>query len=154
VPPTKYRRGRFLTANGHARIHDYYAGFQHGANCATASGQRQYLTVPVMVTDPAPEQLPAVRQVPKEQCAPNGPAPGVPTATAPQAVPSLPATPQPVPTDTTLLPPARPLLAPPVVPPPAPEVKADVPAATPGHNGVVSPHAEPRLVVPPKPEPR
>ena len=64
VPPTKYRRGRFLNQNGHARVHDYFAGFQHGATCATASGQRQYLTVPMLLADPAPEQLPVVPQVP------------------------------------------------------------------------------------------
>ncbi len=162
VPPTKYRRGRFLNQNGHARIHDYYAGFQHGANCATASGQRQYLTVPVLVADPPPAQLPAVQQVPKEQCAPNCPLPGTRVA-APPAVSSLsPVTsPKPVPTDTTLLPPARPLITPPVAPPPvpatpppAPEVKADVPLVIPAPDGVVPPRPESRVVVSPKPESR
>ena len=166
VPPTKYRRGRFLNQNGHARVHDYFAGFQHGATCATASGQRQYLTVPMLLADPAPEQLPVVPQVPKEQCAPaggpNGPLPGTRVA-APKAVSSMPATasPKPVPTDTTILPPARPLVPPPVAPPPvpvtpppSPEVKADVPPVIPAPNGVVPPRPEPRVVVTPKPESR
>lgn len=161
VPPTKYRRGRFLNPHGHARVHDYFAGFQHGANCATASGQRQYLTVPVLLADPPPEQLPAVQQVPKEQCGPNCP-PGVwgPPPKPASTVTTVPP-PKPVPTDTTLLPPARPLIAPPVAPPPvvprqvsAPEVKADVPPLVPAPDGVVPPQPEPRLVVPPKPEPR
>ncbi len=152
VPPTKYRRGRFLTANGHARIHDYFAGFQQGATCAAASGQRQFLTVPVLVADPPAEQLPAVQQVPKEQCAPNTPAPKV--------VSSLPAAvaPKPEPTDTTLLPPTRPLIGSPVAPPPvvmppvAPEVKADVPEPAP--DGVVPARPEPRVVVSPLPDRR
>jgi hypothetical protein len=156
VPPTKYRRGRFLNPQGHARIHDYFAGFQHGANCATASGQRQYLTVPVLVADPPPEQLPAVQQVPKEQCGPNCPAPGA-VSGAPKAATAT----KPVPTDTTLLPPARPLIAAPVAPPlvvppqpTSPEVKADAPTEIPAPDGVVPPRPEPRQVVPPKPEPR
>lgn len=170
VPPTKYRRGRFLTQQGHARIHDYFAGFQHGATCATASGQRQYLTVPVMIADPPPEQLPPVQQVPKEECAPGtpaakSPAPAVGVTTlpttmvpAPKASPTLPAAPPPrvTATDTTLLPPARPLVPPPPAPPPlpvtVPEVKVDPPPGLPPLDGVVVPKYEPRVVVSPLPD--
>jgi hypothetical protein len=105
--------------------------------------------VPVLVADPPPEQLPPVQQVPKEQCAPDYPPPKV--------VSSLPAAtaPKPEPTDTTLLPPARPLIAtpakPPVIPPPAaPEVKADLPAIELTPDGVVPARPEPRVVVSPK----
>lgn len=162
VPPTKYRRGRFLNADGHARIHNYFAGFQHGASCAASSGKRQFLTVPIMLPDHPAEQQPTVQQVPKEQC---GPTAGVncPPAPSPK-VSSLPVSPEPkaTPTDTELVAPKRPLITTPLVPPPPPGpeaplpqlpvVKADPPPAdpTPGRL-VVPPTREPRLVVPPTP---
>lgn len=166
VPPTKYRRGRFLNPNGHARIYDYFAGFQQGAECAAASGKRQFLTVPVLLADPPPEQLPPVSQVPKEQC---GPTAGVPNC--PPPVGSVKATPAPepkgvvppVPTATELASPKRPLLAAPLVPPPAPGPDAPLPAlpqvatqppTAPPPEGVVAPRPEPQYVVPPQPEPR
>jgi hypothetical protein len=92
VPPTKYRRGRFLNADGHARIHNYFAGFQHGATCAASSGKRQFLTVPIMLPDQPVEQQPAVQQVPKEQCGPTAGA-NCPPGPAPK-VTSLPASPE------------------------------------------------------------
>lgn len=176
VPPTKYRRGRFLNPDGHARVHDYFAGFQQGVACAASSGKRQYLTVPVLLADPPPDQPPVVQQVPKEQCAPaaGGPKP-VEAETAMPAPPSkvstLPATepkpsspaPASVPTDTTLVSPSRPILTAPLVPPPPsgpdaplpglPAVKVAEPAA-PLPEGVVPPVPEPHVVVPPQPEPR
>jgi hypothetical protein len=178
VPPTKYRRGRFLNPAGHARVHDYFAGFQQGATCAIATGKRQYLTVPVLLADPQPEQTPTVQQVPKEQCAPAdaGPklAPPVPPATtvAPPApkekekeAAASPIVPRPIPADTELVPPKRPLLAGSLVPnpPPTPDtplpgLPATAPATEPPpplvREGVVPPVVIPRVVVPPMPEPR
>jgi hypothetical protein len=175
VPPTKYRRGRFLNPEGHSRIYEYFAGFQHGASCAAASGKRQFLTVPVLLADPPAEQLPPVQQVPKELCAPgavgpNCPAPGgvVGTAPAPAQLPTaskaeppkaeatkLP----PIPTDTELTSPRRPLIAVPLVTPPAgkdaplpPIPKVSAEPAPPLPEGVVPPRPEPRVVVPPMPE--
>jgi len=176
VPPTKYRRGRFLNPDGHARIHDYFAGFQQGVTCASATGKRQYLTVPVLVADQQPDQQPVVQQVPKEQCAPPttpGPNPlemetAVPTAppskvsALPTSEPKMASEPAPVPTDTTLTSPKRAILTTPLVPPPRgpdaplpslPTVKTTEPAV-PLPEGVVAPVPEPHVVVPPQPEPR
>ena len=177
VPPTKYRRGRFLNPNGHARVYDYFAGFQQGAQCAAASGKRQFLTVPVLVADPPPDEQPSVHQVPKELCAPNAncppppvlvPPPGtLPTTTPPPAdnpVAQKPApppaaqatkpidtkpTPAKVPTDTELNAPKRPLIAAPLVPPVSgPEAPLpNVPRVAP------EPSADRPGVVPPQPEP-
>jgi hypothetical protein len=158
VPPTKYRRGRFLNPDGHARIHDYFAGFQHGASSAAASGKRQFLTVPIMLPDQPAEQLPAVQQVPKEKC---DPAAG-PNCPPPPVVSSLPASPEAKPTATELVAPKRPLISTPLVPPPPPGPNAPLPALpeattdpppAPPTSGrlVVPPTREPRLVVPPTP---
>lgn len=168
VPPTKYRRGRFLSPKGHARIYDYYEGFHQGSACAAASGKRQYMTIPVLVADPPPDVPLGVRQVPKEECAPDSPAvPGSPPAamptTAPVTVPTLPVAPAPrklqAEGDTGLLPPVRPILgaAPVPEPPPLPEaplpalpvVKVDLHEPPPP---VVLPRPDPDVVVPPQPE--
>lgn len=178
VPPTKYRRGRFLNPDGHARVYDYFAGFQRGVACATATGKRQYLTVPVLLADKPPEELPPVQQVPKEQCAPGanyGPKPVGAEAAAPAPLPSKvstlppsdpkpPPAPAPLPTDTTLVAPSRPLIATPLVPPPPPGPDAPLPSLLPLKagdmppvslpEGVVPPVPEPHVVVPPQPEPR
>ena len=71
VPPLRYRRGKYLNPDGHARIHDYFAGFQAGADVAAQSGKRQFLTVPVLIPEPTPEPAVNVRLVPAEQCDPN-----------------------------------------------------------------------------------
>lgn len=179
VPPTKYRRGRFLNPNGHARVYDYFAGFQQGASCAAASGKRQFLTVPVLVADPPPEQQPTVQQVPKEQCAPNAncASPAAPTpvqlpiSTPPAAqtpvvqktTPVPPPAPVKVPTDTELGSPKRPLITAPLVPPPSgpdaplpvvPLLQRVAPEPSAERPGVVPPQPEPIVVVPPMPEPR
>ena len=65
VPPLRYRRRDSLTPEGHARIHDYFAGFKAGLDAAAASGRRQFLTVPVLVSDaPTPARLPGT-QIPR-----------------------------------------------------------------------------------------
>ncbi len=56
VPPLRYRRSRFLTPEGHALIRDYLTGFKHGAEVAANSGHREFLTVPVVLPVPMPEQ--------------------------------------------------------------------------------------------------
>ncbi len=56
VPPPRYRRSRYLTPEGHARIRDYFAGFKYGADVAVATGRREFLTVPVLLPEPRPEQ--------------------------------------------------------------------------------------------------
>lgn len=55
VPPLKYRRSKYLCPSGHALIRDYFAGFKYGAEIACVSGQRQYLTVPVLLPVGQPE---------------------------------------------------------------------------------------------------
>lgn len=172
VPPTKYRRGRFLNPEGHSRIYEYFAGFQQGASCAAASGKRQFLTVPVLLSDPPAEQLPPVQQVPKELCAPGAVGPNCPTpvgvvGTAPAQLPAVTKPDSPkadaapklplIPTDTELTSPRRPLITAPLTPagpdaplPPIPKVPAE--PAPPRPEGVVPPRPEPLVVVPPMPE--
>ena len=65
VPPLRYRRSAYLNPEGHARIRDYFAGFKTGVDVAAESGRRQYLTVPVLVSDtPTPGPLPGT-QIPR-----------------------------------------------------------------------------------------
>jgi len=62
APPLQYRRRDSLNPEGHARIHDYFAGFKTGLDAAAASGRRQFLTVPVLVSDaPTPTRLPGTQ---------------------------------------------------------------------------------------------
>jgi hypothetical protein len=49
VPPKRYTRNDYLTAEGHDRIRDYFLGFKYGLDVALATGQRQFLTVPVLL---------------------------------------------------------------------------------------------------------
>jgi hypothetical protein len=46
LPPRHYWKGRFQTPAGHQAILDWYAGFRHGAQFASATGYRQYVTLP------------------------------------------------------------------------------------------------------------
>lgn len=126
VPPLKYRRGRFLNPDGHARIHDYFAGFQAGADTAAQSGRRQFLTVPILVPDPQPIVQPNARQIPSELCAPNcGPQPTLPGETLPPPRALNPVT-------TGLPAPSRPLASPPDLPSVVvPEVKSEQPLPAP-----------------------
>lgn len=59
TPPLRYtRHPRYFTPEGHVLLRDYFLGFKYGADVAAATGQRQYLTVPVLVPDaggPPPE---------------------------------------------------------------------------------------------------
>jgi hypothetical protein len=53
VPPAKYtRHQKYFTPEGHALLRDYLLGFKYGVDVAVATGQRQYLTVPVLLSEP------------------------------------------------------------------------------------------------------
>ncbi|MDB5313289.1 MAG: hypothetical protein JWO38_7491 [Gemmataceae bacterium] len=69
VPPPRYTRNKkYFTPEGHALIRDYFLGFKYGVDVAVATGQRQYLTVPVLISDttdhPGPDLPPVVPAVP------------------------------------------------------------------------------------------
>jgi len=116
VPPPRYTQNKhYYTPEGHVRLRDYLLGFKYGTDVAIASGQRQFLTVPVLIPD-APEStlvdvaeatpiapalpLPMPRAVgpsprPAEVLGPLGaestkPAPGIPAIPAVPATPALP----------------------------------------------------------------
>ncbi len=92
VPPPRYRRNEYLSPQGHALVKDYFAGFQYGTEVAVATGQREFLTVPVLLPNPQPEQPLDIR-IP----APPGAAPVAPeTAPVPAPAPG-PVAPQPAP---------------------------------------------------------
>lgn len=72
VPPPKFTRDRkYFTPEGHCLLKDYYLGFQYGMDVAVASGQRQFLTVPV-VLPVRPEGPPAFTFQPKDGIPPTG----------------------------------------------------------------------------------
>lgn len=129
MPPLKYRRSKYLTPEGHARVRDYFCGFKYGAEVAAASGNRQYLVVPVLLPEQKPFQpLNIVRlPAPPDPDAPDGPPPATPSPTAPA--------PQP------LTPPTAPLQKAPAAPP----AKGPTPAAPPPAAAV------PGVAVPPVP---
>lgn len=87
APPLRYtRHARYFTPEGHVLLKDYFLGFKYGADVAAATGQRQFLTVPVLV--PESPAVPVPVPVPVTEVPPT-PAP----APLPQAAPP----PRPVP---------------------------------------------------------
>ncbi len=149
VPPPRYRRSGYLSPEGHVLIKDYLAGFQYGAEVACATGRRQFLTVPVLVSEEQPEpplslvKIPAPPETPSELMPPPvGPPPSAPSSGLPDPKP-IPPPPLPPKTDapgseplppvevpTVLLPPLSrpdPLPAAPVVQPASAELPATVP---------------------------
>ncbi len=98
VPPVKYtRHAKYYSPEGHALIKDYYLGFKYGVDVAVATGQRQFLTVPVLlpekdtsppVFDVQPGGVPAFPVSPGDPAAPPVviPAPGVPVPSGPPPV--------------------------------------------------------------------
>jgi hypothetical protein len=53
VPPVGYARYRkYLGADGHCLVRDYYLGFQYGADVAAAAGRHVHLAVPPPPGDP------------------------------------------------------------------------------------------------------
>jgi hypothetical protein len=100
TPPLRYtRHQKYYTPEGHALIRDYYLGFQYGVDVAIATGQRQYLTVPILIPDveAAPPAIPAVPIIPLNEAVPL--APTVPTVPSPgpSGEQPLPMTPIPLP---------------------------------------------------------
>jgi hypothetical protein len=81
VPPVRYRRSKYLCPEGHALVRDYFAGFKYGAEVGCASGQRQYLTVPVLLPVLKPES-PVNIAVTKEPAAQIPPPPLLPSEEA------------------------------------------------------------------------
>ncbi len=166
VPPLRYRRTNYLTPHGQALVRDYLTGFQYGAEVASATGKRQFLTVPVVLPESAGDEPLSVRRLP----APPDPAPpadrpvaGTPTGLEkappkPDAPPSLPvpavpappaapAPGQPTPAPT---PPAAPV-APPASPAdPAPATPAPTPPAAPAPLRPIGAELPPELPGAPK----
>jgi hypothetical protein len=55
VPPAMYtRHEKFFTEDGQCRVKEYFLGFKMGQDVAIASGQRQLLTVPVLLPQQPP----------------------------------------------------------------------------------------------------
>lgn len=103
VPPPKYtHHQKYFTPEGHALIRDYFLGFKYGVDVAIATGQRQYLTVPVLLPETGgPALSPTViAPDPQPPSVLELPAPPTPTTTAPSSAPpmKLP-TPRPVPAE-------------------------------------------------------
>jgi hypothetical protein len=115
TPPVRYtRHARYFTPEGHVLLRDYFLGFKYGADVAAATGQRQFLTVPVLVPDGGPPDV-LVDAIP-------APLPIAPAIPAPQPTPA-PATPTPPsdrPLSQPLSPPAPQPLPPPTAEPPRP----------------------------------
>jgi len=75
TPPSKYtRHPRYFTPQGHARLQQYFLGFQLGQQQAIASDQRRYLTVPVLLSSPPPEPPPFQLAHPSPPSTPGPPA--------------------------------------------------------------------------------
>ena len=64
VPPLKYRRSRYMSVEGHASIRDYFCGFKYGCEVAAGSGQRDLITVPILLSETPVEAPVQARQVP------------------------------------------------------------------------------------------
>jgi hypothetical protein len=96
TPPLRYsRHPRYFTPEGHALLKDYFLGFKYGADVAAATGQRQFLTVPVLVPDggPVPHEVVTASPVPT----PPSDAPPAPLV-QPRPLPTTNARPVPRPT--------------------------------------------------------
>ena len=52
VPPLRYTQNKkYFTPEGHVLVRDYFLGFKYGTEVAVATGQRQFLTVPVLIPE-------------------------------------------------------------------------------------------------------
>jgi hypothetical protein len=116
VPPPRFRRSGYLSPEGHVLIKDYLTGFQYGAEVACATGRRQFLTVPVLVSEDTPEPPLSITKVPAPPDAPSQlMPPPIPLAPAPTPASGLP-DPKPIPAP-TLPPKEEPRVEPPKVEP-------------------------------------
>jgi hypothetical protein len=128
VPPLRYRRSNYLTPAGHALTRDYMVAYQYGGEVAVATGQRQFLTVPVALPNlPAAAPL-NVTQFPAPPAGSLDPLGSVPAPTPPvtPAPPASDALPSPRPLDPPAAPKAPPAAALPL-PVPVPAQPAPVP---------------------------
>ena len=101
VPPLRYTQNKkYFSPEGHALMRDFLLGFQYGTEVAVATGQRHYLTVPVLIPDGATQPVTIADPLPSS---------GSTSSDAP--VKPLPAPPAPLPTPRpmTKLPSPRPL---------------------------------------------
>jgi hypothetical protein len=64
LPPKHYWSARYQTPEGHRAIDDWYLGYQHGAQAAQASGQRELITVPTPGHPAAPRPVESLFEVP------------------------------------------------------------------------------------------
>ena len=148
VPPPRYRRARYLTPEGNARARDYLIGFKYGADVATATGRREFLTVPVALSEPQPDPPLAITHIPappETSADPPGAVviPPLPPPTPAQPMPSKPDEGK-GPGPTSALPAGRPIATRPV---------PSVPIAIMLEPGVELPEALPPVAAPPAPLP-
>ena len=115
APPVKYRRSRYMNVEGHARIQDYFCGFKYGCDVAAASGQRDLITVPILLPEPPADAPVQARQIPIEAARP-----------LPKAV-ETPSLPKPKTVDMGI---GLPLLDRPLAAQPAPPYPTEAPTAT------------------------
>jgi hypothetical protein len=148
VPPQRYTQNKkYYTPEGHALLRDYFLGFQYGTDVAIATGQRQYLTVPVLIPDDGtPVSTEPATAVP----APLPKPPAVPPSDAPvKPVPQ----PLPVPRPMSKLPTPRRLPTEPA--PNATSTPVDLESSKflpiPVHPGLVPPLPSSDPLVPPLP---
>ena len=111
VPPKRYTRNDYLTPEGHERIRDYFLGFRYGLDAALATGQRPFLTVPVLLPERGPDGPPTFNIQPAGPHAAVLPEPRPVPATWPGTMPVP--TPVPVPIPIRPAPGAPPLSIPP-----------------------------------------
>jgi hypothetical protein len=156
VPPARYtQHKKYFTPDGQCLVKEYFLGFKYGQDVAVATGRRQYLTVPVLLPQPA--------DAPPAAYAPPPPRPAVPVPTPVQPPMPVPA-PLPAPGSDAPPKPAAAPPAPPVVgagaklPPPPAEVPAlpDHVPTPPLRDElpiiVLPTHADPPIVLPNHPE--
>jgi hypothetical protein len=155
VPPSKFtRQPKYFTENGQCLVKQYFLGFKYGQEVAIATGRRQFLTVPVLLPQPAPE--PPRFDVQPPGTAPMMPLPKPPAGAEPLAgvakespvvvVPPAPVPPPPLP----LLPVPKPL---PKQPPP-PEFHPTLKSVPqPISKGPPPPEFSPNPMPEPQPDP-
>jgi hypothetical protein len=137
APPPRYRRNDYLSPEGHALIKDYFAGFQYGAEVALATGRREFLTIPILLPNPKPEQPLDIRIPAPPGVEPVGP---VEPAPAPKPSPVGPPAPAPAAAPTAPLP----------TTPPGQPLPVPMPTVPPGLGNPVPPKGE--GAIPPKPD--
>jgi len=139
APPLRYTQNKkYFTPEGHALMRDYLLGFQYGTEVAVATGQRHYLTVPVLIPDGgAPLPIVAVSETGSTD------APAKPLPPPPQPLPApKPMTKLPAPRALGQEPPPRSVVA------PAP-LKSGEPEET--KFGTIPVKPDPLKLVPPLP---